>query len=82
MENQAFWGSQRGTSLVLSLRVHERIKTALLLSPTRTTHVSTNEYRLHRQTCPGIQGVSTLILTSTSTHEKVSASMHSVVLEP
>ena len=45
--------------------VHERNKAALLLSPTKqTSHVSTTEYRLNKQTCPGIQNVPhALILT-------------------
>ena len=40
--------------LGLSLPVHERNKAALLLSLSKQ---STNEYRLNRQTCPGIQSV-------------------------
>ena len=30
----------------------------------KTTHASTNEYRFNRQTCPGIQSVPTLTITS------------------
>ena len=66
MENQGF--SQRGTSLALSLlREHERNKVAalfLLSLSEKTAHVSANEYRLNRQTCPGIQTDPTSILAS------------------
>ena len=62
MENQRF--SLRDTSLGLSLRVHEREQNFSSSISTQTTHVSTNEYRLTRQTCPGISSVPTLILTS------------------
>ena len=58
--------SQRGTSLALSLRVHERDEAALLLLPgisKKTTHVSANEYQGDlRQTFPGIQSVQTFDL--------------------
>ena len=50
-------GFSAGTSLALSLRMHERNK-AVLLSLSKQ-YVSTNEYRLNRQTCSGIQSVPT-----------------------
>ena len=56
-------GFSAGTSLALSLRMHERNK-AVLLSLSKQ-YVSTNEYRLNRQTCSGIQSVRTPDLNST-----------------
>ena len=60
MENQGVF--RRDTSLALSLRMRKRNELLFFVSK-QTTHVSANEYRLNRQTCPGIQSVPTLILT-------------------
>ena len=58
MEDQGF--SQRGTSLALNLRAHERNKADNI--STQTRRVRTNEYRFDRRTCPGIQSVPTLTI--------------------
>ena len=62
MGNQGF--PLRGTSLALGRLVHERNNNCFCYISKQTKHVSTNEYRLNRQTCPRIQIVPTLILTS------------------
>ena len=55
---------QRDTSVVSVSVVHERNKAVLLSLSKQHIHVSTNEYRLIRQTCPGTQSVPlSMILT-------------------
>ena len=56
---------ERGLLVVSVSVVHERNKAALLSISKQATHVSTNEYRLNRQACSGIQSVPLpMILTS------------------
>ena len=62
MENQGF--SQRARAWLSVSACTKGIKLLFFYLYANKTHVSTNEYRFNRQTCPGIQSVPTLDFNS------------------